>query len=174
VSEEAPPLRYGDPLRPVTRKHRTGLLIVSFIGLLISAAGLLPTKIEAFGLEFPALDPRWLLFSCAILLVYFLFAFAIYAIADWLAHEDESYRVWKKRDRPAKEVLREAIAEEMARKSPMDELAEPIRKAKLERFVKLTLFSIPFRRVRYFFDLFLPPILGVAALALILIKAFGR
>ena len=173
MTEEAPPLRYDDPLRPITRKERTGLLVVSFIGLLISRAGLLPTKIETFGLEFPALDQRWLLLSCAILLAYFLLAFIIYAITDWLAHEDEAYRVWREGDRPADEILKEVIENDMARKGPMEELAKPIREKKLERSVALTMFSIRFAPVRYVFDLFLPPILGLASLVLVLTKAFN-
>ncbi|TMQ67753.1 MAG: hypothetical protein E6K78_03750 [Candidatus Eisenbacteria bacterium] len=64
---KAPPLRYDDPLHEVTRQERRSLLVVRFIALLISRAGLLLAKIEGFGLEFPALDPRWLLSSCSIL-----------------------------------------------------------------------------------------------------------
>ena len=42
--------------------------------------------------EFTSFDPRWLPFSCAILLEYFLLAFIIYALTDGFAHEAESCR----------------------------------------------------------------------------------
>ena len=170
---EAPSLRYDDPLRESTRKERRSLLIVSFIGLLVSRVGLLPSKIEAFGAEFPSVDQRWLLFTCAALIVYFLLGFTIYAITDWFAHEAESYRVWRKQDRPAWRMLREIIQEEREHRGPLDKLTEPVRRKRLERYVRITLMSIRFRPVRFVFDFILPLVVGSVSLVFVMVQAFA-
>jgi hypothetical protein len=47
--------------------------------------GLVPSKIVGLGVEFQAADQRWLLAVVAAVIVYFLFAFVIYAASDLMA-----------------------------------------------------------------------------------------
>ena len=70
-----------DPLEPVTRKERLYLLAVSSVGLFVEYTGLVPTKISALGIEFPKTNQNALLYVLALIILYFLAAFVIYAVA---------------------------------------------------------------------------------------------
>ncbi len=77
-------LLLGDPLSDVTRKERRMLLAISLLGVGLVKTGLVPTKIEALGVEFDKANQQALLFLLAIVAVYFFSAFLIYAAADFL------------------------------------------------------------------------------------------
>jgi hypothetical protein len=75
----------SDPLGDATRKERRSLLIISIIGITITKTGLVPSKISAIGIEFAETDKQTLLAILAIVTFYFLIAFLVYAISDFLA-----------------------------------------------------------------------------------------
>jgi hypothetical protein len=77
--------RLRDPLSDVTRKERHYLLGTSLVGIILVMTGLVPSKISGLGVEFQAADQRWLLAVVAGVIVYFLFAFVIYAASDFVA-----------------------------------------------------------------------------------------
>lgn len=74
-----------DPLTEVTRKERRMLLAVSMVGVGLVKTGLVPTKIEALGVEFDKANPQALLAIIAFITLYFFAAFVVYAAADFLA-----------------------------------------------------------------------------------------
>lgn len=71
-----------DPLHITTRKSRRNLLIVSLVALAMSIAGIVPTKIQAIGLETDDLDPQKIIIFSGIVTIYLLFSFAFYVRAD--------------------------------------------------------------------------------------------
>lgn len=75
----------SDPLSEVTRTERKLLLAVSALGILIVKTGLVPSKISALGIEFAQTDQRALLRAIGAIVLYFLFAFLVYAISDLMA-----------------------------------------------------------------------------------------
>ena len=75
----------GDPLADATRKERKMLLGISVLGVALVKTGLVPTKISALGVEFDKTNQQALLGILALLALYFLIAFIIYAAADFLA-----------------------------------------------------------------------------------------
>jgi hypothetical protein len=74
----------GDPLSEVTRKTRLYLLAVSLIGVAMVTTGLVPTKIATFGIELEQPNRSALLFLIALVNLYFLAAFIIYAVSDYM------------------------------------------------------------------------------------------
>lgn len=77
-------VRVSNPLSEVTRNERRSLLAISTLGLILVQTGLVPTKIEALGVEFTTADQRAILSIVALGTLYFLVAFAIYAASDYV------------------------------------------------------------------------------------------
>jgi hypothetical protein len=75
----------ADPLSEVTRKERRSLLATSAIGVLILRTGLVPERISTFGIEFSKADQTAVLRVLAIVVLYFLVAFVIYAFSDFVS-----------------------------------------------------------------------------------------
>jgi biopolymer transport protein ExbB/TolQ len=88
MSENAGPLdtvsepSVTDPLSEVTRAERKSLLSACVVGLAISVGGLVPGKIETFGIEVSAAQEQSLLQILAGVITYFLIGFSIYAWSD--------------------------------------------------------------------------------------------
>jgi hypothetical protein len=72
-----------DLLSEVTRKTRLYLLAVSLIGVAMVSTGLVPTKVATFGIELEQPNRSALLFLVALVDIYFLAAFVIYAASDY-------------------------------------------------------------------------------------------
>ncbi|MDD5299819.1 MAG: hypothetical protein PHD65_04905 [Gallionella sp.] len=88
MAEADPSSFLGDPLTQISRLERRNLLIASTVGLLIGHVGLVPTRISALGLEFNTPEQNAFLILFALVVAYMVFAFAIYATADFF--------VWRK------------------------------------------------------------------------------
>jgi hypothetical protein len=73
-----------DPLSETTRKERRALLGVGIIIICILKTGMLPTKIEALGIEFSQTDQKYLFHILAAIVIYYLAAFLIYAFSDFI------------------------------------------------------------------------------------------
>lgn len=78
-------VRLRDPLREVTRKERRNLLAASAVSYGIVKTGLVPTEIATLGIKLSPAHRSELLMTLAIVVGYFLVAFVIYAVSDWLA-----------------------------------------------------------------------------------------
>jgi hypothetical protein len=74
-----------DPLSEVTRKERTALLGFSMLGLALVAVPLVPEKFGIFGIEFTRLNQGNFLSLYALLILYYLAAFLIYGLTDYVA-----------------------------------------------------------------------------------------
>ncbi len=85
----------GDPLSEVTRKDRRVLLAISVIGIAIVKANIIPTKLTALGIEFGKTDQKFFLLVIGLITIYFLFAFAIYAFADFLTFQSSFKIEWR-------------------------------------------------------------------------------
>jgi hypothetical protein len=64
------------------RSIRKAMLIVSVIGALFAWTNALPQKVEAYGIEFPQLDPRVLYIVALVGLLYLMSMFALRATLD--------------------------------------------------------------------------------------------
>jgi len=93
-----------DPLSDVTRRDRKALLAACIVGLAISAGGLVPEKIETFGITVSAQQEESLLYILAGVIAYFLVAFAVYSWSD-LKHRDTIAAKHRARLRPMIEEL---------------------------------------------------------------------
>ncbi|KGP01215.1 hypothetical protein JT27_13095 [Alcaligenes faecalis] len=89
VNDPSPSDYLVDPLSPLSRAERRNLLLASFIGFLMSKAGLIPTKLSAFGIELSAPQQSAFFLAAALVIGYFLLAFLAYSVPDLL--------VWRKK-----------------------------------------------------------------------------
>jgi amino acid transporter len=150
----------SDPLSEVTRKERKFLLGVSVIGLFVSNSGIVPTKIAALGIELSSLDQKSFLTLLALVVAYFLTAFCIYGIADFL--------IWRKQyqkllEQGAKEFLNWDVSDQQA----YDEIHEHIPRADwIYTWTKPTAF------IRMVFEFFVPIAFSAYAIVLVLISAY--
>ncbi len=87
---EPDPREYlADPLSAIARVERRNLLLAATLAILIAHVNLVPTRMSALGLEFaPPAQASFLLIT-ALVVGYFIVAFATYAVADLF--------VWRKR-----------------------------------------------------------------------------
>jgi uncharacterized membrane protein (DUF106 family) len=82
MEESDPRLQY--PLSETTRRERRSLLGFSVLGLLISWSGAVPESIPALGITTEDFDPAVLLWVLIMMLFYYMFAFVLYALSDYL------------------------------------------------------------------------------------------
>jgi hypothetical protein len=96
-----------DPLSDVTRKERRALLGTSVLGVALVKVPLVPEKISTFGVDFSPPNQRTFLAIYALVVLYFLAAFAIYAFTDVVA--------WRRaRIRRHQEYSRQRVASDVA------------------------------------------------------------
>ncbi len=74
-----------DPLSEVTRRERKVLLGVSMLGLALVKVPLIPSKVATFGIEFSELHRQNFTSMFALVVGYFLIAFLVYSISDFIA-----------------------------------------------------------------------------------------
>ena len=74
-----------DPLTEVTRKERRALLGVSMLGLALAKVPLIPTKLAALGIEFAEVSRQTFVHMYALIVLYYLAAFLLYAFTDLVA-----------------------------------------------------------------------------------------
>lgn len=145
-----------DPLSEVTRKERRFLLGTSALGITLVKTGLVPTKIPAFGIEFAHIEQRALLLIIALVTIYFLIAFVIYATSDFLAwrlaYIGALRNRYEEKIKKQRDLLRLVPAEEEMR---ISEYLRPFRV-----FYHL---SRPVSLVRALFEFVLPIAIGVFA-----------
>jgi hypothetical protein len=78
-------IRLRDPLSEVTRKERRLLLGISALGIVIVKSGLVPSKVEALGIQFTQTNQQALILALGAVIGYFLVAFVLYAASDLTA-----------------------------------------------------------------------------------------
>jgi hypothetical protein len=75
-----------DPLGEVARKERRSLLGISAIAILVGRTGLVPAKIDNFGISFAAPERQALLWVFLAVVLYYTVAFIVYAMSDFLMY----------------------------------------------------------------------------------------
>jgi len=85
IFDTFPHLKVKDPLSEVTRKERRSLLAVSLIALVIVKVGLLPEEITTLGIKFAAHDKGGLITIFVFTISFYLIAFLIYALSDFIS-----------------------------------------------------------------------------------------
>jgi hypothetical protein len=74
-----------DPLSQVTRNERRMLLAISVLSIFIARTGLVPTKISALGIDLEKTDQQAFLLVMALVVAYFVIAFVLYGMTDFLS-----------------------------------------------------------------------------------------
>ncbi len=74
-----------DMLSDVTRKERRMLLGISVLSIFVARTGLVPTKISVLGLELAKTDQQTFLWAMAFVVSYFIAAFFLYGLPDFIA-----------------------------------------------------------------------------------------
>lgn len=74
-----------DPLTETTRKERTALLGLSMLGIALVKIPLVPEKLAFLGIEFVAVQQENFVKLYALVIIYYLVAFCIYAFTDYVA-----------------------------------------------------------------------------------------
>ncbi len=75
-----------DPLGEVARKERRSLLGISAVAILVGWTGLVPAKIENFGISFAAPERKALLWVFGAVVGYYTLAFIFYSLSDLLSY----------------------------------------------------------------------------------------
>ena len=86
VRERPVEVMLRDPLGEVARKERRSLLGISAIAILVGRTGLVPVKIENFGISFSAPERQALLWVFFAVVLYYTAAFIVYAMSDFLSY----------------------------------------------------------------------------------------
>ena len=74
-----------DPLAETTRKERTSLLGLGMLGIALVKVPLVPEKLALLGIEFAKVQQGTFVRLYALLIAYYLCAFCIYALSDYVA-----------------------------------------------------------------------------------------
>lgn len=143
-------VRVKDPLRKITRKERKYLLLVSVVGLTVSEMGLVPEQISMFGITFSETNQSSFLLLIAFVVIYFVLAFIIYAVSDFIAWRLEFNKTRL----------------EGLRKKAVDEEQEEYDKNydTYNRLYRLVYFSRPASIFRGLFEFILPIVIGSYAI----------
>ena len=80
-----------DPLSETTRRERRALLGLSILGLAIVKVPLVPEKFAMLGIEFAKLNQATFVGLYALIVGYFLVAFCIYALTDYIAWKRQGH-----------------------------------------------------------------------------------
>lgn len=149
-----------DPLSEITRKERRNLLLATMVGVLVSKAGLVPTKLAAFGVELAAPAQKTFVLLVALSVLYFIGAFLTYGISDFL--------IWRKKYQDyleAEEIFMQGWSMEDQR--AYDELRESIPDITwLYRWSKPTAF------IRILFEYAVPLLFGIYTVSVLIQRAY--
>jgi hypothetical protein len=160
TSEPNPTDYLGDPLNPISRKARRDLLAASSIGILVSIAGLVPTRISALGIDLSLPEQRGLPLVMALVVLYFIAAFVTYGLSDFF--------IWRKRYQDHLEHVERFVENlDLSDQEAYEEMSR-----RLPDIGWLYRWSKPLTYVRVFFEFALPVLVGVCAIVWLLITVW--
>jgi hypothetical protein len=148
-----------DPLSKEAREERRNLLVVSAVGLVIERTGLIPSKIEALGIEFGQANQDSLLWIIALIVGYFLCAFLVYGVPDFIA--------WRIVFRP---TLSDHVKKVLA--DIKDKSFESVLKETSPTTLMFLLKAVkPVSWIRAFFEFIVPVLIGLVAIGFLVYHA---
>ena len=164
-----------DPLSETTRKERTALLGLSILGVALVKVPLVPEKFAVFGVDFAKVNQSTFVSLYALVIGYYLVAFAIYAVTDYIAWRRQE--VINAHEHTAQSRERDANA----KKGPLDSLDDDIRKevrrqaglglqADHPKYKGAASYSLAFAaaRMRATFEFLLPIVFAIYTLVVLL------
>lgn len=159
-----------DQLTDVTRKERKFLLGVCAIAITIVKTGLVPTKISALGVDFSPADQKSILVILSIIVAYFLAAFLIYAVSDFVA--------WRVAFHGAvRELMKSKLEEKNDSNIHIHERSDAIRQ-EMESYTGRTYMlgnlSRPVSLLRAFLDFVVPFLFGIITILLLLLTDVSK
>ncbi len=158
-----------DPLSEVSRGERKALLGSTLVSIAIAKGGLIPSEIPSLGIKVPSPQRLSLLYLLSGILTFYIVGFWVYGRADLkrrravlAAASDES-----------QQIVQQALArfKSLPPPDPKDLEAQQKHIAELGSLSGATTLVrdiTAFARIRIFFDVYLPIILGLIGLALVL------
>jgi len=166
MSEHTKDSSLTDPLSEVTRKERRMLLGLSVLGIFFVKAGALPSKISTLGIDLETSDQNAFLYLMSAGLIYFIAAFFIYAMSDfivWRSIVEKEYIDWYKR------YMRER--DNYPQDSHEAELDSEVQSAYKKNAIWYKL-TKPMSVTRALFEFVLPLIVGIYSIAIMSIHAY--
>jgi hypothetical protein len=128
------------------------------LGISIAQGGLLPTQITALGISLNAQEQRTILVLVGLVCLYYLFAFLVYALSDFMSWQvairDSIVAVWQAPR--GVDVEDEDAGDRAVRMESFFEKHHPFLHAS-------DLFVRPVSKVRALFEFLVPPIVGIYA-----------
>lgn len=163
--------RLRDPLTDVTRKKRSYLLSISMLGISLVKTGLVPSQIISLGIVFQSANQRALLVIVAFIIFYFLAAFIIYAISDYL-----SWQIVIKKQAIALSVsgYEDDLHGHFPQPGSIEEEIGKYRSSLQKKYRIYFRLVTPASMVRALFDFGLPIVVGLYALILLIVSANER
>ena len=158
-----------DPLSEVTRKERRMLLGLSMLGVFFTQGGALPTRITTLGVELNAGDQQAFLSILAVGLVYFLSAFFLYAVSDFI--------VWRRKITEEHLVEAKKSFDEYMFGEPQDQHQAELHSMEARIWRKYRLWAIltkPTSILRAGFEFILPLAVGIYSIVTVLEYAYPR
>jgi hypothetical protein len=165
----------ADPLSEVTRTERKALLIASLVAAAVAQGGLIPKKVEALGIDLSPAQVTSLLYIIALLLAYLLLGFFLYALAD-LKHRNLKVAAGMARTRPIVQRIHAEYTAAQAKTgaNTPDALSQALAPlAAAADQTKMTTALLRASRIRLAFEVYLPILIGLVALALTLVHTKG-
>ena len=165
-------VRLRDPLTDVTRRERRSLLGISMLGIAVAQGGLLPTEISSLGIKFGPGSQSVLLLILGLVCGYYLIAFLVYALSDYIAWKMALRAVFQRIWTGPRDPTAESESEEEA-------LLQIRRQESLEEFIQKNNSSIliaefmllPASRVRAIFEFVLPAVVGAYSTTVLLLRS---
>ena len=84
---------FESPWTEATSKIRRNLLVAATVGLIMAAAGIVPSEISAFGLKVSDIDQAALSIIICLIVLYFLVSFAFSAYSDLMCAKWEEMNI---------------------------------------------------------------------------------
>ncbi|MDK6077953.1 hypothetical protein [Massilia varians] len=156
-----------DPLSETTRKERTSLLGISMLGVALVRIPLVPEKLSLLGIEFSKVNQSEFVKMYALVVIYYMCAFLLYALSDYVA--------WRRQEAITIHEYYAQKAEWEAEKTEeqLKRIADARVDAKINfRGVRNYWFAFRVARARALFEFLMP--LGFAGYTLSLLYSYAK
>lgn len=167
--------RATDPLSDVSRRERRTLLTACTISLAISLGGLVPEKIDAFGITVNTTQAQNLYYLMAAVLLYLVIAFWVYSWADLKSREIEIKKAQALIQPEIDQIQTDLKAFKVDASNVMTVMQDPRFREHMRRVDEMKLAKLAMRayRFRRILDVELPIVIGASSIGFVLWKSGG-